>query len=67
MLGDSVERVLMVPSACLGQGGRVCLMNFGIVEPVERHDDSDSDVEWRQMADCAVGLASVVCGNLSSG
>jgi hypothetical protein len=40
-------------------------MNFGIVEPVERHDDSD--VEWRQMADCAVGLASVVCGNLSSG
>jgi hypothetical protein len=55
----------MVPSACLSQGGRVCLMNFGIVEPVERHDDSD--VEWRQMADCAVGLASVVCGNLSSG
>jgi hypothetical protein len=34
--GDMVD----LPSACLGQGSRVCLEDFGIVEAVERHDGS---------------------------
>jgi hypothetical protein len=42
-------------------------MDFGIVEPIERHGDDDGDVGWWQIADCAVWLPSDVCGNLSSG